>query len=267
MTLAITKWIRPLFNKAGTTQLTFEIDPSGKEATGIYYYPGYFRAKLLAGGQIVKEHDVHLRTNGWMATYGTGEIPSYYYGDAFVRNGVLALKPELIEEVYKNEERPAQRLSFHFFDEFGDVFGSNFQFETRFRNTFNSRDGICQRTQVLIHGTEGVILMPFSIPGCVSDLSIITPGQTIDGKSNDLSAFGTNVMDWQDLKCTSNGDQVKIYLNQKLIRELTLPIGIGKIVGFRYRFMGAGEIDHIRLSESGKTIYENSFEKGGPSGT
>lgn len=251
---------RAYIQQSWNKKLTFEIDPSGSEATGIYYYPGYFRAKLLVNDKIIKERDVYLRTDGWMATYGIGEIPSYYYQDALLKNGALRLKPEIIEEVYKNEERSVQQLSFHLFEDFGEVYGTNFEFETRFRNTFNSRDGICQHTQVLVHGTEGVLLMPFSIPGCVSDLSIVTPGQMIDGKSNDLSAFGTNIMDWQELKCISDGNEVKIILNDQLIKELTLPVGIGKIVGFKYRFMGAGEIDYVKLIRNGEVVFQDSFE-------
>jgi len=37
---------------------TIEINAQQRQATGIYYYPGYFRAKLLIDQQIVKEHDL-----------------------------------------------------------------------------------------------------------------------------------------------------------------------------------------------------------------
>lgn len=239
--------------------LTFAIHKNGSEATGIYYYPGYFKAKLIANNQILKEHDVHIRTHGWMATLGGGEIPRYLYKEDLQQNGMLQLSEDMFSEVHKKEAEEAALLTFNFFDDFGQVAGTDFEFETRFRNTYRKSNGICQHTRILIHGKDGVLIMPFSIPGCISDLQVFMMGMTIDGKSNDLSAFGTDIHNWQDIKCISKDGQIQIYLNGVLIREFTAPTTIGDVVGFKYRFMGAGEIDYVKLSGSEGIAYEESF--------
>lgn len=239
--------------------LTFEVDKNGSEASGIYYYPGYFRAKLIANNQILKEHDIHIRTNGWMATIGNGNRPRYLYKEDLQTEGELKLSDAIFNELHESEARNAPLLTFNFFDDFGQVSGTDFEFETRFRHTYRKSNGICQHTRVLIHGKDGVLIMPFSIPGCISDLQIFMMGMTIDGKSNDLSAFGTDIHNWQDLKCISKDGQIQIYLNGEMIREFTAPASIGDVVGFKYRFAGAGEIDYVRLTGSQGLALEEHF--------
>ena len=240
--------------------LTFEVDHAGKEATGIYYYPGYFRAKLIADGQILKEHDIHIRTDGWMATIGEQEIPHYLYAEEITREGALKLASKTFNEVQDMNLEEAPLLTYHYFDDFGYVPGDDFAFETRFRNTYRKSNGVCQRVNILVHGKHSVILVPFSIPGCISDLSIFTMGMSIDGKSNDLSAFGTDMHNWQDLKVISKDLNIQIYLNDAMIYEFTAPASIGDVVGFKYRFMGAGEVDYVKLTGPNGGALEENFE-------
>lgn len=239
--------------------LTFQIDKYGSEASGIYYYPGYFRAKLIANNQVLKEHDVHIRTNGWMATLGGGDIPRYLYKEDLQQFGALKLSDPIFNEVHATDVEQAALLSYNFFDDFGRVSGDDFEFETRFRNTYKKSNGICQQTRILVHGKDGVLIIPFSIPGCISDLQIFMMGMTIDGKSNDLSAFGTDIHNWQDLKCISKDGQIQIYLNGEMIREFTAPTSIGDVVGFKYRFMGAGEVDYVKLTGNNGIAIEEDF--------
>lgn len=241
--------------------LTFGIDPGGKEATGIYYYPGYFRAKLRANNQVLKEHDIHIRTDGWMATIGNGQIPRYLYKEDIAQAGALRLSQALFEEVHATEDERAPLLTYHFFDDFGTVPGTNFEFETRFRNTYKKSNGICQHTRILVHGKDGTLIIPFSIPGCISDLEIFMAGMSIDGKSNDLSAFGTDMHLWQELKCISKKGQVQLYLNQQLIYEFATTTAIGDIVGFKFQFSGAGEVDYVKLASNQGTAFEETFSR------
>lgn len=240
-------------------KLTFEVNKDGTEASGIYYYPGYFRAKLIANDQILKEHDVHIRTNGWMATLGGGDIPRYLYKEDIQQSGSLKLSDAIFNEVHNTEAEQAALLSYHFYDDFGTISGDDFEFETRIRNTYKKSNGICQHTRILIHGKDGVLIIPLAIPGCISDLQIFMMGMSIDGKSNDLSAFGTDIQNWQDLKCISKNGQIQIFLNGEMIREFTAPTSIGDVVGFRYRFVGAGEVDYVKLKGNNGIALEEDF--------
>ena len=209
-------------------RLTFEVDPTGTEATGIYYYPGYFRAKLIANGKILKEHDVHIRTKGWMATLGESEVPRYFYSEELVQDGVLRLSDPAHAEIHQLEREQAPILTYHYFDEsFEQIRGDDFIYEARFRNSYHKSNGICQFTELLIHGQNGVILIPFSIPGCISDLSVFAMGNSINGKSNDLSAFGTDLSKWQEVRCEVKGALSRIFLNNELIREVAITLLYG----------------------------------------
>ncbi|KYG82793.1 hypothetical protein [Roseivirga echinicomitans] len=241
-------------------QLSIPIDNEGKEVTAIYYYPGYFRAKLKANDQILKEHDVHIRTNGWMATIGNGEMPRYLYREELIQNGSLKLTEETLKEINDTNTEVAPLLTYHYFDDFGEVTGDSFEFETRFRNSYHKSNGICQNTVVLVHGTEGILYVPFSIPGCVSKLNLFLMGTGFDGKTNDLSAFGTNISEWQDLRCTVENGLVSIYLNQQLIKSFETPYNLGQLVGFKYRFEGSGEIEYIKLSNTEGVVFVGNSE-------
>lgn len=40
---------------------TIRLKPGQKEARVVYYMPGYFRAKLIVDGKVLKEHDLFLK--------------------------------------------------------------------------------------------------------------------------------------------------------------------------------------------------------------
>ena len=59
------------------THKRFEIDKSQQEATSIYYYPGYRRAKLLVNGQVIKEHDIHIKSVGGLVIIENEGVPRF----------------------------------------------------------------------------------------------------------------------------------------------------------------------------------------------
>ncbi len=240
-------------------KMTFEVDKNGAVATGIYYYPGYFKAKLIADGQILKEHDVHVKTNGWMGSIPGAEMPRYLYEEEIVMDESLRLSEETYKDLYALDIEKAKFVDFHYSSDLGEIFGDDFIFETRFKNSYRKSNGKCQTTEVLIHGSEGAFIVPFSIPGCVSDLSIFLLGDVVDGKTNDLSAFGSDFTQWQTLRCEAKGENIQIFVNDKLAHTMKAPRELGRIVGFRYSFLGAGEVDHVKLSRNDEVFYEENF--------
>ena len=251
--------IQQSWNKA----LTFSINPKGPEATGIYYYPGYFQAKLIANGEIIKEQGLKVGTQGWMATIqGDGPLPRYLYYGELLSNDALHLKSNLLEALHAESRSHARLLTYHYFYKIGSVSGDNFTIETRFKNTYKKSNGICRNVQILVHGTETVFLTPFSIPGCTSDLDLITAGQTFSGKENDHSMFGTTGNEWQHFKLVVKDQKAQYFLNDQLIITKEAKRDIGPIVGFKIRFEGAGELDFLRLSNNSELVFSEEFETG-----
>lgn len=242
-------------------KLTFSINPNGKEATGIYYYPGYFKARLIGNGQILKEQDLHIRTDGWMGTIAQDGIPRYLYYDELKTSNTLRLSDELINELHDQEIPEAKILTYNFFDDLSPVKGYDFIFEVRFRNTYKKSNGICQRVLLLVHGKEAIYLSPFSIPGCTSEIDLITAGKTYSGKENDLSVFGIDASEWQKFKLVVINQEANYYLNDKLILNKKTESSIGDIVGFKLRFEGAGEVDYVKLSNQSGIVFDENFDK------
>ncbi|MBO3696851.1 hypothetical protein [Roseivirga sp. E12] len=240
-------------------KLTFSIDPNKEAATGIYYYPGYFKAKLLANNRILKEQDLHIRTDGWMATINHSDSPRYLYNHELSTNGRIRLTEGLLKEIHDEDSESVDLLTYHFFDDFESTASDDFVFETRFRNTYKKSNGICQRVQVLVHAKDGVFLTPFSIPGCTSDLYLITSGESHSGKENDLSSFGIEATQWNDFRLEVSKGMAHYLLNQELIFTQPYETNIGDIVGFKFRFEGAGELDYAKLSNNQKTIFFEDF--------
>lgn len=240
--------------------LTFQIDPERNTASGIYYYPGYFRAKLIANDQIVKEHDVYIKTDGWRAIIQEKNVPRYLYQEEFSQEEILRVTSDVEAEIYAKDLDTAEVLSFHYFEEFQEVDGLAFEFSTRFRNNYRKSNGICQHSSVLVHGTEGVLLLPFSIPGCVSDLTVFYNGNAFSGKTNDFSSFGYAMDSWQNLRIVSERKTITVFRDKDVILELPFEESLGKIVGFRFRFQGMGEVDYVRLTNLEKVIFEDDFQ-------
>ena len=57
---------------------TIKLTSNQTQAVGQYYFPGYFRAKLLVDGDIKKEHDLFIKSNGWIGTIDYEPIPKYF---------------------------------------------------------------------------------------------------------------------------------------------------------------------------------------------
>ncbi len=49
-------------------KLRHKVDKSGHIFTTTYYYPGFYKAKLLLDDQIVSEKDLYIKSDGWIGT-------------------------------------------------------------------------------------------------------------------------------------------------------------------------------------------------------
>ena len=73
-------------------RLRFAINKNRHEATSIYYYPGYFRAKLVVDELVVKEHDLFIKSDGWLATLNKQPQPRYFLDNELENEDWLGIK-------------------------------------------------------------------------------------------------------------------------------------------------------------------------------
>ncbi len=237
------------------TSKTIEINKEQTQATGQYYYPGYFRAKLLIDNEIVREHDLFIKTKGWMGTIDYEPIPKYFEQEQVKVKNTLAFSKEVFDEISSNE-KPINS-TFHFVDDLGDFSGDNFQLESKIKSTFNEKWGVCQKTTLIIIGTKSAFLIPFSITGCASEMNLMLSDVYLEGKKNDLSALGTDLSDFRKIKVLNQNKKVSVFIDSTQVYTKAYKESIGTIVGIRFRFKGVGEVKDFRLSNlEGNKILE-----------
>lgn len=230
---------------------TIKIKEEQQQATGIYYFPGYFRSKLLIDGEIVKEHDLFIRANNWVGTVDYRPVPKYVDRNQLISNG-LSMPYSVIEEI-KASEKPL-RSTFHLVRDFGAVSGDYLQISSVVRNTLSEKWAVCQSLRIVILGTEGAIIIPFSIPGCVSDLGLMLNDVYYNGKEHDLSAFGVDMSENTLVDIQIIDKKVHVLIDTEEIYSGNYLESIGNFVGIRYRFLGAGSVQKVKASHSSEEI-------------
>lgn len=236
---------------------TIKLKPGQRQATGIYYYPGYFRSKLLVEGQLAKQHDLYVTSKDWVGTLDYQPVPKYIAADVFL-DGTLSFSQGILDEI-KSQKEPLGS-SYHLVRDFGTVPGDNFSLETSIKNVYNDKWAVCQRSGIVILGTKGALIVSFSIPGCVSDLGIMLNDRYLNGKEHDLSAFGADFSEFRDVAIHVRNKQLRVELDRHQIFKGTYNESIGRFVGIRYRFLGAGEVGYLRIAQvDDTTVLEADF--------
>ena len=236
---------------------TVTLQPGQKEATGIYYVPGYFRAKLILDGRIIKEHDLFIRSDNWMATIDHQPIPTYIKKNDLLLKDEMAVSENVLKEI-KTFTGPTW-LTYHLVKPFGGLQSDNFTLESSLKNTFAEGPAVCKTAKIFVLCSKGAFIIPFTIPGCISDINLMANDHYLDGNSNDLSSFSADLSEWANIKVDVKNRLMRIFLNNKLIRQETYKEDAGEVVGIRVSFLGAGAVRNIKLLNGKKEEVYNDF--------
>ncbi len=232
---------------------------SGRQHTSIYYYPGYFTAKLIANGQVKKESPVFIKTHGWTGIIRRNNSPIYLADKDIHQPGGLGLDSKTLALKLSSPVFNGQWLSFYNVREFDGLEGGNFTFETTLRNTSRADESSCRKLILYILGKQNAIIIPLADKGCISDLNIYTSSDWVSGKDNDLSAFGCDFSQFQKLKCEVKDMTLSVYLNNKLIFTKPISQTITQIAGICIAFEGSGEIKDVKLGNKTRTVLDDHF--------
>jgi hypothetical protein len=241
---------------------TVTMTPGQKEATGIYYIPGYFRAKLILDGKIVKEHDLFIKSDKWMATIDYKPIPTYIKEKDLLVKEEMSVDDTILNEIKKSTE-PIW-LTYHLVKPFGNLQSDNFSFESALKNTYADGPAVCKTAKIFILCSNGAFIVPVTLPGCIASVNLKANDNYLDGRSNDLSSFSADLANWTNVKVEVKNRVMKVLLNDKLIREETYKEDAGEIVGLRLSFLGAGAVRNIKLADGNDNIRAQYFSTGKP---
>src|SRR5690606_3540276 len=227
----------------------------------IYYYPGFFQAKLVISDTVVKEHGILIKTKGWLPLIekDVTKPPIYFKKeDIFIQEGVMTLPIEKIKEVNKELKPEPTWTSFYNINDFGNISSENFVFETEFKNDFNEVEGICQYTHLLIFFEGAMLYLPFSVKGCVSNLTLFD----VKGKMDvDVSALGYESGQWMKLKVEVINGEGKLFINDICEYDFNFQFeNPAKFVGLQYNFQGTGSVKYTKVTDgSGNVAIDDMY--------
>ncbi len=238
------------------------INKHEKYSSSQYYYPGYHLAKLIINKQLVKEIPVYITTKSWLSviTNPVNQIIPVYVKENCINSGQIYISPEQVKDYNIGLESNNHNTSFYYVNEnfYGD--SDNFTFETSIKNSLEEGATTCQFCTISIFAESGRHYVTFCDPGCVSQLSLKFGKKYIMGSNNDLSAFGTDMNQWNDVKIAVKNSLVEVSLNGVVIYQSEVEKSNGKIKGVYYNFGGCGAIDYARLYDgSSNLIFAEDF--------
>ncbi|GAB3900767.1 hypothetical protein GCM10028803_24250 [Larkinella knui] len=230
-------------------KLRYRVGKDDHHYASTYFYPGYFRAKLILNDSIVKEHDLYIKTEGWLGTINRDSIPVYFPDKQLRQMGTLALTEADLTGQGIDFRQGVPSTSFHYVQPLGELSSSNFLFETELKSTFNRFEAVCQNVGIMVLCSNGMHFIPLSLKGCVGQLNLSFSGKNVSGKTSDLSGFGVDFSDWVKVRCEVKDKLAKVFVNEKLAYEGRFQDDAGKIVGLRYYFHGTGAVKSARFSD------------------
>jgi hypothetical protein len=224
------------------------------EHSTIYYYPGYFRAKLIIDTTIVKTHDLWITSGGWLCLAEDDVVPLYFKKEECVKSDRVEVGEEILKKYNLSLHPKAPRIRIYNQGDLVDLMSDNFVFETTIKSDFNQGTNVCQPVEVLIQCKDDIIIIPFSAKPCIGDLFLAFCGAFVTSKEADLSKFGADLTQWTKLRIETVNRHATIYVNDQKAYSLTFPNTPTGIVGLQYRFNGVGAVKDTKFESNGRVI-------------
>ncbi|TWV93279.1 hypothetical protein [Chitinophaga pinensis] len=232
----------------------FAVPKDKKEYSSIYYYPGYFRAKLMIGKEIVKEHDLMISSNGWLALADQNRVPVYFAKKEFLRDSTVTIDKAMLDAYNIPMQPTLPELRFYYVADMGGLRTDDFRFDTRVKSTYSMGAAACQRMEILILCKNDVFIIPLCAKGCEGDLYLRAGNQFLQSNNNDLSKFGRDLHEWVRLQVEAKDKQIRILVDGEVACSFKADYMATDIVGVQYRFLGPGAVKDTRFSTGTRVI-------------
>jgi hypothetical protein len=230
------------------------VNPKKKVFTHYYQYPGYYNAKLRVNGTVVKEQDLFIPSQGWVAMISdkTRSSPRYLLPTEFEHDTLLKISDDLKQDIMpRNGE-----MILDYYNAFANPTYdfSDFVFEADIKFDILSGRNPCEFRKLILFGTKMFIRIPISVPGCVSKNTLKLGSLVVSGKENDLSAISAPSGAWTNIKVVNTSNHLAVYISNNQVYETTLRDDFGKLAGVRISFEGFGQVKNLHLSAMGQEV-------------
>jgi hypothetical protein len=230
-------------------------------ATSIYYRPGFFKSKLVVNGTIVKEDDVFITTEGWLGTINKDFVPIYLEEGEISHETHIGVDEKTLSTYQIDSKVTEVTTSLYYVNDFPDLYTNDFHVSMLVKNDFEKTLGGCQEVEIYVLYDGGAIGIPLGRKGCISNLNLMAFGQYINGKKNDLSAFGVDFNEYVQVSCSANKEALKFFVNGNM--AYTLPMGnkLYSIKGISIHFEGSGSVKDVTFKNSKGQVFELTVDK------
>jgi len=228
-----------------------KVAPAEHQHTSIYYYPGFFKAKLVINNTIVKEHEIFIKTKGWIGAVQpqtSPDVPPVYLSDKDINlgNGQIGVTAEILKRKTNKTVFADVWTAFFNAKEY-NADPKNFILSATLQNTSTKEEAACRQAKINIVTSNGVISVPLCAKGCISDIAVKVAEVTIDGKNHDLSALGCDFSKPVSVRLRVKDKQAAIILDGKQVVNIPYTKKFGRIVNLIVIFEGPGIIKNIGI--------------------
>lgn len=240
-------------------RFTRRVGRQDRQHTSVYYYPGYFDARLKINNLVVRRHPLLIQSDGWLPLIETSPVPVYFKQEDLVRNGAMTLPLATIRNTGIPLQPETPWAGFYKVGDFGDLRSDDFIFETELRNDYSEGSAVCQHTELHILFEGAAMVLPLSTPGCVSELNFAD----VSGKKLDLSVLGVDFSQWVGVRFEVRDSAATLSVNGKEAFKMNVGVDAVRWVGMIYKFKGTGSVNFVRVSRKKDDLrYEENFEAG-----
>jgi hypothetical protein len=238
------------------------LDPEGHHYSNIYLYPGFHKAKLIANDSIVTRFRVHITTDGWLPLVRNSYMdqqPVYIKQGSFVSGGALHVSRGDLQAANIETDKNFI-LSYYNVREFEDTHSDNFTVDARLAS--DNSNAPCPGLELVIMAEVHMFYVRLMARGCERETAIKMGEVVHDGVNSDLSVFGRNVNQWQDIQVKVVDRQASISLDGKQVYSISFKQDHGKVVGVVCNFGGTGAVDYVKLTNGGgKVVLDDKFDQ------
>ncbi|HVU84409.1 MAG TPA: hypothetical protein VHC50_06190, partial [Puia sp.] len=209
--------------------------------TDIYYEPGFHTAKLIADGKIIRTIPISIPTDRWIYFAGEnkqGNIPKYI-NPAKRDTGLVNLSLDDLLNSKIDIQRSNHYVSVYFPS--GITYSSdNFTMKCRARIRQVNNES-CPMLMCEIYCQNYFMYFRSAPKGCTGDLTAQFAENELNGRSNDLSGLGADLLDWQDFEFAVKDKQVTISINGRKTFTSSYTQSAGLITGIGFVSNGIAE--------------------------
>ena len=215
--------------------------------TSIYYYPGFYEAKLIIDDKVVQRDQVFIPSIDWISMVEQEPTPMYVSTNISKQGDSLGTSPDFIKENGFQLQSESVWTNYSLVRKF-PVFSDEFTFSASLKNAALGGVNICKKIELILLFEGEPIIIPLALEGCVADLYLFVPGSMDEDKSEDLSMFGIPTENWVPIQVVSQKETLSIAIAGQVVKTLAFTPPPSRFIGCQLRFEGTGWVKEVQLN-------------------